>query len=390
MRGIHRLNGVIKQYDWGGTSFLPSLLQQDNAAKKPFAEYWMGVHPLGHASIETGVGEWKPLAELTGSLPYLLKILDVKDMLSIQVHPSKEAAAKDFERENLMGIALDSPVRNYKDENHKPELIVALGDFWLLHGFKPQEELVYTLLNVVELRELLPVFNQGGYGGLYKHVMEMPQEEVNRILQPLIENIAEIYKDAEPEKEDEDFWAARAAKNFCGGGNIDRGIFSIYLFNLVHLYEGEGVFQDAGLPHAYLEGAGVEIMANSDNVLRGGLTHKHIDVTELLKHTRCEPTHVSILEGEEINPSEKLYSTPATDFRLTVLELDNGDTTELTPLGSEILVLTSGKAELTNSGDAVWLEPGQPAVVVVPGGTIRLKAAADSIVFRASVPVHKR
>ena len=334
---IFKLKGKVQHYAWGGTEFIPHWLGIKNEEQKPYAEYWMGAHPSALSNLIINNDE-KQLNELIknepqkfigqktqiefGELPYLFKILDVKDMLSIQVHPSKAAAAKEFARENAEGISLDSPARNYKDDNHKPELVVALGDFWLLHGFKPPEEMVYTLLNVVELRELLSVFNQSGYEGLYKQVMEMPQKEVNRILQPLVDNISEIYKDAEPEKEDEDFWAARASKNFCKDGNIDRGIFSIYLFNLVHLKKGEAIFQDAGLPHAYLEGPCVEIMANSDNVLRGGLTNKHIDVKELLKHTRCEATYVQILDGEETHPSEKLYPTPASDFSLSVLELE--------------------------------------------------------------------
>jgi len=383
MSGIHQLKGVIKQYDWGGSSFIPSLLQQENPGKKPFAEYWMGVHPLGHSMVETGNGEWKQLAELTGPLPYLLKILDVKDMLSIQVHPSKESAAEGFERENLLGIPLNSPTRNYKDANHKPELIVALSDFWLLHGFKSPEELVYTLLNVVELRELLPVFNDSGYAGLYKQVMEMPQEEVNRTLHPLIDNIADIYKETEPQKEDEDFWAARAATKFCKDGNIDRGIFSIYLFNLVHLKKGEAIFQDAGLPHAYLEGQCVEIMANSDNVLRGGLTTKHIDATELLKNTRCEATFVNILEGEEMTPSQKLYAAPVTDFKLNAIELQAGHTVDINPSGPEILVLTEGMVELTNAGGTLDLKAGQPSAALLPGTPIKVKAMTNSVVFRA-------
>jgi mannose-6-phosphate isomerase len=389
MKGIYRLKGMIKHYDWGGNTFIPSLLQQDNAARRPFAEYWMGVHPLGQSMIETSPGEWKPLSELTGTLPYLFKILDVKDMLSIQVHPSKETAAREFARENADGIPFDSPARNYKDDNHKPELVVALGDFWLLHGFKAPEEMVYTLLNVVELRELLPVFNHSGYEGLYRHVMEMPQHEVNRILQPLVDNILEICKVAEPEKDDEDFWAAKAAKKFCRDGNMDRGIFSIYLFNLVHLKKGEGIFQDAGLPHAYLEGPCVEIMANSDNVLRGGLTSKHVDVKELLKHTRCEATHVNILEGEEVNPCEKLYVSPAADFRLSVFELKTGKAVELTAIRPEILIIIGGSAVLANGNDQLQLAAGKPSALVMPGNA-QLQGSTGSLVFRASVPFSMR
>jgi mannose-6-phosphate isomerase len=329
----------------------------------------------------------KEVQQKFGHLPYLIKVLDVHKMLSIQVHPSKAAAEKEFARENAEGIPIDSIRRNYKDDNHKPELMVALGDFWLLHGFKPKKEITYTLLNIVELRELLPVYNESGYEGLYKHVMEMPQEEVNRILQPLIDNLSTVYKDMKPEKSDEDFWAAKAAYNFPHNGNIDRGIFSIYLFNLVHLKKGEGIFQDTGVPHAYLEGQNVEIMASSDNVLRGGLTSKHIDVKEVLKHVKCEPTEVQILSGEQVSSFEKNYKTTAPDFQLSVFELKAGDSISFLPVTAEIILLTEGKAELDNGAGAIKLEPGHPSAIVFAGKEVKLCSVTGATVFRASVPV---
>jgi mannose-6-phosphate isomerase len=405
MPGIFRLKGTVKHYDWGGTTFIPSLLQTDNNDKLPFAEYWMGVHAQDNCAIELPGPHRVLLKEFLkenpaflgtdvqqrfGHLPYLFKVLDVHKMLSIQVHPAKAAAEKEFARENAEGIPIDSIKRNYKDDNHKPELMVALSDFWLLHGFKPQEELVYTLLNVVELRELLAVFNASGYEGLYKHVMEMPQEEVNRILQPLIANLGSIHTDEQPDKYDEDFWVARAAASFPHHGKIDRGIFSIYLFNLVHLKKGEGIFQDAGVPHAYLEGQNVEIMASSDNVLRGGLTNKHIDVKELLKHVKCEPTHVRIIPGEPLNDTEKIYSTAAPDFQLTVFELKKGETISFTPLTAEILLLTEGNAELSNESVKLKLQIGNPSAIVFPGKEVRLSSIPGATVYRASVPVKRR
>ena len=390
MPGIYRLKGTVKHYDWGGTSYIPGLLKTGNKENKPFAEYWMGVHPLGTSLVETGGNTPTELSVLVKDLSYLLKVLDVKDMLSIQVHPSKAGAEEGFARENEAGIPADSSHRNYKDDNHKPELMVALSDFWALHGFKPAEELIYTLLNVVELRELLPVFNESGYAGLYKHVMEMPQAEVNRILQPLIDNIPSVYKDAEPDKYDEDYWVAKAAATFNKNGNVDRGIFSIYLFNLVHLKKGEGIFQAAGVPHAYLEGQNVEIMANSDNVLRGGLTTKHIDVPELLKHVKCEATYPDILTGEAVSSHEKMYKTPAPDFQLSVIELEAGDTISFTPIDTEILLLTEGVAELDDDNIVVRLELGNPSAVVFPDQPVYLAAAGKSTLYRASAGIHNR
>ena len=389
MPGIYKLTGIVKQYDWGGFSFIPSLLNIKNKEKKPFAEYWLGTHPLGNSLVDTGGSFQTELSAIAGNLSYLFKAQEVKEMLSIQAHPSKASAEIEFARENAEGIPLDAPNRNYKDDNHKPEMLVALGDFWLLHGFKPTEELAYTLLNVVELRELLPIFNQSGYAGLYKHIMEMPQEEVNRILQPLIDNILPLYKEDKLDKSDEDFWAARAALTFTIHNNLDRGIFSIYLFNLVKLKKGEGVFQDAGVPHAYLEGFNVELMANSDNVLRGGLTSKHVDVNELLKQVKCEATFPVIITGIKNEENEIKYSTPSPDFQLSVFELETGDTVSFTPTSVEILLLTEGITELDDDKIAIKLQKGNPSAVVFPGQTLYLAAAAKSTVFRASAGINK-
>ncbi|MBL7743805.1 MAG: mannose-6-phosphate isomerase, class I [Chitinophagaceae bacterium] len=385
MPGIYRLTGTVKHYDWGGTSFIPSLLKTANTENKPFAEYWMGTHPLGVSVVETTEGRVKKLTEYVNELPYLFKILDVKDMLSIQVHPSKADAETEFARENKEGIPLDSPQRSYKDDNHKPELMVALGDFWLLHGFKPAKELEYILLNVLELRELLPVYNQSGYAGLYKYVMEMPQQEVDRILRPLVNNIVPVYQKGSADKMDEDFWAARAALTFSQGDHIDRGIFSVYFFNLVHLKKGEALFQDAGVPHAYLEGQNVEIMANSDNVLRGGLTTKYIDVKELLKHVKCGPTVPHILKGEETTPHVRVYKTPVRDFELSAVEVGQNDVAKAIATSTEIVIITEGRVRIGNAG--IELQAGDPAAVLLAGTEYSVTGIdKKSTVFRASVP----
>lgn len=381
--GIYLLKGIVKHYDWGGFSFIPSLLQQENSGERPFAEYWMGIHPLGTSLVDIN-GKEKKLSEVEPRLPFLFKVLDVKDMLSIQVHPSKVGAVAGFEEEEKKGIPADSPLRNYRDKNHKPELMVALSDFWLLHGFKQHKELEFTLLNVAELRELLPVYNRDGNAGLYKYVMEMPQEEVNRILEPLITNIEEVYKETSPEKEDEDYWVAKAAKMFCPPGHIDRGIFSIYLLNLVHLQKGEAIFQDAGIPHAYLEGQNVEIMANSDNVLRGGLTNKHISVADLMKHVKTEPVLPQVIQPEKISEVEKRYQVPVSDFQLSIIELDKEKETEISTSSTEIIFISSGEAQIESKEQHIKIGPGQPAIVVLPGTHFKIKAETTSQIFRAT------
>lgn len=400
MPGIYRLKGTVKHYDWGGTRFIPSLLKTDNPDNLPFAEYWMGAHPQDNCTIEMQGHQRELLKEFLqknpvflgeqvqqrfGHLPYLFKVLDVQRMLSIQVHPSKAEAEKEFARENAAGIPLDSIRRNYKDDNHKPELMVALGDFWLLHGFKPTGELTDILINVFGLGDLLPVFNKSGYEGLYRYVMEMPQEQVNQILQPLLDKLPGIYAEKEPDKYVEDYWVMKAAQQFPHHGKIDRGIFSIYFFNLVHLKKGEGIFQPAGLPHAYLEGQNVEIMASSDNVLRGGLTNKHIDVPELLKHVRCEPTYVRVLRGEGIASAEKIYKTDVPDFGLGVFDLIPGDTLSFSPVTAEVVLLTEGDAVLHSGDRSLKLEMGHPSALIFPGKEVGLSSENGGVVFRATV-----
>jgi mannose-6-phosphate isomerase len=401
---IAQLNGTVKHYDWGGYSFIPSLLNTPNDSKIPFAEYWLGVHPQADCKVILANGETRSLgdyfttcsptalgdyvARRFETLPYLLKALDIQDMLSIQVHPSKANAVDDFLEENNKGIALDSPVRNYKDDNHKPELMVAMGDFWLLHGFKPAEGLTKTLKMVPELSALLPVFEQSGYEGLYKTAMELSQEKVNTQLQPLLDRIIPLYKEGKLNRSQADYWAAKGALAFSQPGKLDRGIFSVYFFNLVELHRGEAIFQDAGVPHAYLEGQNIEIMASSDNVLRGGLTKKHIDVPELLKHVKCEATHPRVLKGEKAG-AEHIYKTPAPDFELSSFALHDGDSVSFVPNTADILLLVDGHVEISHKKQKVILEKGQPSAIVLPGNEVRLSATGPSWLFKGTVPVAK-
>jgi mannose-6-phosphate isomerase len=266
-----------------------------------------------------------------------LKVLDVKDMLSIQVHPTKKAAESAFAAENMKGTPLTAPNRNYKDDNHKPELMLALSDFWLLHGFKSPQALVTILMQTPELQFLVPFFDNKNYHALYEVVMTMDQQEVDERLQPLLDRIVPLYEKGFLNRSQEDFWAARAAKTFCEPNKLDRGIFSIYLFNLVNLKPGEAIFQDAGIPHAYLEGQNMEIMANSDNVLRGGLTNKYIDVPELMHHMRFEEVKPHIIKGTAGTvPGETVFPTPAADFELRRLVLNPGTTISLAATTAEI------------------------------------------------------
>jgi mannose-6-phosphate isomerase len=400
MHSLYKLRGVVQHYSWGGSAFIPQLIGQENREQKPFAEYWLGAHPNAPATLENEEPTsllaainnspeavlGKQVAQDFGTLPYLFKILDVRQMLSIQVHPSIESAVKGYQEENEKGIPLTAPHRNYKDQNHKPELMAALGDFWLLHGFKDKESIRKVFETVPELSCLESEFDANGYKGLYEKVMTMPQEEVDKILNPLLQKIVPQYEAGSLPKSSEHFWAARAVKTFCKDAHYDRGIFSIYFFNLLHLKEGEGIYQPAGLPHAYLEGQNVEVMANSDNVLRAGLTDKHIDVPELMKHVTFEATIPAIIPARA--DKEQVYATPAAEFELTKFALS--DAAFFVAESATIVFVTGGKIRVSTEEKELVLRRGE-AALVAGNQSFELKPDdCTAVVFAVTAPMGKK
>ncbi len=406
-----RLLAPVQHYDWGGFEFLPSLLGIAAEPNQPCAELWMGAHPKAPATAQLGEASL-PLTELiasapadilgqttsqrfSGKLPYLFKLLDARKMLSIQAHPTLEQAQQGFARENAAGIALDAPNRNYKDDNHKPEVHVALTEFWMLHGFRPIGQIAEILRRVPEFTDVYPALtreleSRGAdmparaalLRGLYETIMTMPQERVDAILAPLIQRLC---TGPQPDKNTPEFWAIRAARQFpLPGGHFDRGIFSIYLLNLVRLQPGQGTYQPAGTLHAYLEGVNVELMANSDNVLRGGLTPKHVDVPELLRIVNFSDGVPEVLHGEIISPVETVYRTPAAEFELSRIQVTP---TVAYAVGSEhsadILVVLDGQATVRGGSDSLPLSRGQ--IVLVPAGLV-YTVQGQATLYKAGVP----
>lgn len=397
---IFILKGKVMHYAWGGYEYIPSWMGISNEEHKPFAEYWMGIHPLAPSTVVTPEGEItldslikanpsktlgiKTVTAYDDQLPYLFKVQDVKDMLSIQVHPTKKEAEKGFKAEEAAGIPADAPNRNYKDRNHKPEVMVALSEFWLLHGFLTREKLKQVLNSIPQFASLLTVFEEQDYKGLYSHVMNMSQGEIDLMLTPLVQKEIQNKKEGKLTKADPGWWVAKLFEGKESIADIDRGVFSIYFFNIVKVNPGEGVFQGAGIPHAYLEGKTMELMANSDNVLRGGLTPKHIDIPELLKHTIFEGITPNIMKGLDSHTGEKIYPCPVMDFGLSGIEL-SGDKT-ISDRSSSLEIIAVMEGDLTISGSTTLkLEKGQ-AAVIFSGENYTLSTSSRTLAYKAFVP----
>ncbi len=318
-----------------------------------------------------------------GKLPFLFKVLDVREMLSIQVHPNKEAAEAGFAYEEMHGPKISAPNRNYRDDNYKPELGVALTDFYLLHGFRSVADIHRTCQSVPAWSELIPILQKSGVEGLYQHVMKADQADIDRLLQPIIDGLGPKLDHG---REHPAFWIHRAVEQYSKDGHHDRGIFSFFWFNIVHLRPGEGIFQDAGIPHAYLQGVCIELMANSDNVLRGGLTPKHIDVSELLKNISCDPVQPKILMPESRGNGRiwEYYVTPAPDFALSVAKKEEEDYIRVdTANGPAILFLQKGSI----SAHRIDFELNRhKRIAFIPAGLrIHFVVGEDTVVYRAEV-----
>ena len=411
------LHPAVQHYAWGGTLFIPALLGVENPAGEPWAELWMGAHPRGPAEAEVE-GTRIPLDRLiaaepwlllgpdaalhfAGRLPYLFKVLDVRVMASLQAHPDRAQAAEGFARENAAGVPLAAPERNYRDDNHKPEVQVALTDLWMLHGFRPLEEIADALAAEGELAPLAaglegrtaaagrdPAARSAVLRDLYARIMTMSQGEVNALIGPLLPGWAAAEAQGTLGKDRHAFWALRAARTFGRpDGSQDRGIIAMFLLNLLHLKPGQGSFQPAGTLHSYLEGANVELMANSDNVLRGGLTEKHVDIPELLATLDFHDGRPPILEGRAASETGREYETPVEEFALERIEVTPG-----TPFSggrehsADSLVVVEGAASVIAGGRALALPRG--ACALLPAGLAYSVAARSprAVLFKAGVP----
>ncbi len=396
---IYKLYGKVQHYAWGGYSFIPNLLNFENKDNKPCAEYWLGAHPSAPSILEIDQKKYslheliqqypeqilsKQIQEKFGEIPYLYKVLDVKDMLSIQVHPTKEEAIKGYEREEAAGIPINAPNRNYKDKNHKPEVMIALSEFWLLHGFLSLKEIENRLTDIKEFNVLLHILKREGLQSLYQFMMELPQEEVDTILMSLVKKEIRKKANGELNKTHPGWWVCKLFNEGDEIKNIDKGVFSIYLYNIVCLQKGEGIFQSAGVPHAYLEGQNIELMANSDNVLRGGLTPKHIDVPELMKHTLFESLTPNILKGTLRAGVETLYDCPVDDFDIAKINLSENNSYQALSTSPEIFIVIEGGAVVNGNGINFSVKRGE-SFIIFPNENYHITSSGNCELYKAFV-----
>ncbi|MCM3500735.1 mannose-6-phosphate isomerase, class I [Microbacterium sp. P26] len=355
-----------RDYAWGSPTLLADLEGREPSGA-PEAEVWFGDHPGSPAEVHDGSGltldRWLPAAGdgLPAKLPYLLKLLAAGAPLSIQVHPSKQQAVEGFAREEEAGVARDAADRNYKDDNHKPEVIVALSEtFTALAGLRDLERtraLIDVLGDAPAVSTLRSLLSAGSGPEALRAAIGWVLGEADAA------DVAQIV-DAAASASSDDFAAELAlVRSLHTAYPADPGIVVALLMNLVHLRRGEAIFVPAGVLHAYVDGLGVEIMAASDNVLRGGLTPKHIDVDELLHLVDFAPADPPFLRPAPAGRHAEVFAPGIADFALGHLVAD-GDAAELELSGVAIALGVGGEARLTGaSGRSISLAPGQAALV---------------------------
>ena len=402
MLTIGLMKNTVQNYAWGSTSAIQELLGQPSAVNEPAAELWMGAHPKAPSRVKYQ-DRWLSLADLialhpqdilgkrvaekfNNQLPYLFKVLAAARPLSIQAHPDLEQARKGFETENKKGVPLNAAHRNYKDANHKPECICALSNFWALYGFRDIADILMLLDKICpkglnkELQQLNKINNTGGLKAFFTELMTMGNDQKKQVTAEAT-RYAQRYQEEDPAFQ----WTVRLAAEYPG----DVGLLAPCFLNLIQLKPGQALFLPAGELHAYLEGTGIELMANSDNVLRGGLTPKHIDVPELLKVLNFTPRRIDILQPTPGDGMEKKYTGFAEEFELSVISIAGDDNYRNSNLFSaEILLCIEGEANLKDSGEnRIQMKKGDSAVIAAVTGSYSISGKA--VFYKAAVPTHQ-
>ncbi|ENI8074752.1 mannose-6-phosphate isomerase, class I [Vibrio vulnificus] len=377
-----KLDNPVKNYEWGSKTVIQSLFGIDNPNGEPQAEIWMGAHPNGCSTVsidgesvllskliqsnQEGILS-KATAEQFGELPYLFKVLAAGQALSIQVHPSKEEAEVGFAREEVQGIDRSAAQRNYRDPNHKPELVYALTPYQAMNGFRAFDDILARFTHMVgavhmpTVQALLEVFkaNNTSYGlkAFFTGLLSLQGDDKLQSLAALLEYV-KLHQ-----KQDLEDDLCGLVLELAQSYPSDIGLFAPFMLNVLTLKPGQAMYLDARTPHAYLKGAGLEIMANSDNVLRAGLTPKHIDVDELAKCTLFEEKPVeSLLCQPETDGYYHHYPVSVPDFNFDCFM--QADDTVVQLRSAEILFAIDCDATLSHkSGEKITITKGESVFI---------------------------
>ncbi|ECR9179389.1 mannose-6-phosphate isomerase [Salmonella enterica] len=369
---MQKLINSVQNYAWGSKTALTELYGIANPQQQPMAELWMGAHPKSSSRITTANGETVSLrdaieknktamlgeavANRFGELPFLFKVLCAAQPLSIQVHPNKRNSEIGFAKENAAGIPMDAAERNYKDPNHKPELVFALTPFLAMNAFREFSDIVSLLQPVAGAHSAIAHFlqapNAERLSQLFASLLNMQGEEKSRALA--------VLKAALNSQQGEPWQTIRVISEYYPD---DSGLFSPLLLNVVKLNPGEAMFLFAETPHAYLQGVALEVMANSDNVLRAGLTPKYIDIPELVANVKFEPKPAGKLLTAPVKSGAELdFPIPVDDFAFSLHDLALQETS-IGQHCAAILFCVEGEAVLRKDEQRLVLKPGESAFI---------------------------
>ncbi|MDR2247163.1 MAG: mannose-6-phosphate isomerase, class I [Treponema sp.] len=415
MRHIIKLINQIKTYAWGSPQWIPCLTGRKNSSGEPWAELWMGAHPQGPSALDIP-GEQPLLSDFIakypdlclgetvsrefGALPFLLKFLAAAKPLSVQAHPNLNQAREGFERENKAGLSLGDPARNYKDPNHKPEILCALSPFRTMCGFR-EPEVIRTLLGTFSLTAMSrrgTALNAGfarlgealeiGEGALRSFLtalFDLPGKFRRELTAYALEQESAL-KQAAPQHTEIWQTVAYFARLYSG----DPAVIAPLYLNLVNMVPGEAIYLPAGILHAYIEGLGVELMVNSDNVLRGGLTPKHVDMEELVRVLEFRPFVPAVLRSSKPIPQVYTYPTDCREFSLSVI-WGKGEDLSFPISGPAIAVVTEGRAVFScrdgtnGQAETLILEQGESAFITFLKEGVSLTCSGSFALYAAGI-----
>lgn len=395
------ISTALQGYAWGSTTAIPELLGS-RPDGQPVAEAWFGSHPAGPSLVatqegHTALGELlmnEParmlgddvVARFGRGLPYLLKLIAADSPLSLQVHPHIEAARIGFEREDAAGVPIGAPHRSYRDRNHKPELVYALTRFEAICGFRAPRRAAELLagLDAPLAKTLHDVLvaqpTASGIEAAFTALLRPETRPDAEAVQQVVDACARRLADGSPSPR-ADRTVVQLAEAYPG----DPGVVTSLLLNPVTLHPGDALFVPAGGVHAYLRGLGVEIMASSDNVLRAGLTPKHVDVDELLRNVDYVAAPPIRIAPERFHGATRVFYAPVDDFELSVTDLQDDDAHPLPGRGPRVLLCLEGRMTVeASSGAALTLERGQAAFAPASDGA--LTVCGTGRLVQADVP----